>query len=131
MAGRSLANWIRADSYRVGSRQEAATQPLRHVYELTFKAGDRLKPSSSSDPGLRREPRTRITEASLGSDAMPHRLCPQCHTKGRLIETSIPSTRVEYYRCDQCEHVWIHEKDDPDGPPTDVTTRPPKSERPA
>jgi hypothetical protein len=54
--------------------------------------------------------------------AMPPRVCPRCHhTPGRLLECTSHMSYVYYYRCDECRHVWTHQKDDPNSPPTDVT----------
>ena len=54
---------------------------------------------------------------------MPHRICRKCQHRGRLLEVSSSESFVEYYRCDNCGHVWTHEKDNPGGPPKDVTVR--------
>jgi uncharacterized Zn finger protein len=54
---------------------------------------------------------------------MPHRICAKCRFVGRLLEETSKEASVEYYRCDNCGHVWTHEKDNPDAPPEDVTIR--------
>jgi len=59
---------------------------------------------------------------------VPHRLCPICEAPGRLLELSCDTTLVDYYRCDQCQIVWAHEKENPDAPPEPVTIQPPKAE---
>jgi hypothetical protein len=47
-----------------------------------------------------------------GDGTMSDPLCVQCKTRGRMVETS-ESARVDYYRCDQCGHVWSEHKSDP------------------
>jgi hypothetical protein len=58
---------------------------------------------------------------------MPYRLCPQCQKPGRLLESSSSIANVLYFRCDDCGHVWTHDKDNPNAPPKDITT--PKHEQ--
>jgi uncharacterized Zn finger protein len=60
---------------------------------------------------------------------MPHRICPQCGRDGRLLELELAklTTRVDYYRCDPCAHVWTHEKDNPEAPPEDITVKEPSA----
>ena len=58
---------------------------------------------------------------------MPHRVCPKCQHDGRLLEATSQSARVDYYRCDECGHVWSHLKGQPDSPATDVTIEPKKA----
>jgi rubrerythrin len=38
-----------------------------------------------------------------------------------LLEGSSQDAVVEYWRCDQCGHVWTHEKANPNSPHKDVT----------
>ena len=58
---------------------------------------------------------------------MPHRVCPKCLHDGRLLEATSEAAWVAYYRCDNCGHVWTHEKARPDSPPKDVTIEPKKA----
>jgi uncharacterized Zn finger protein len=51
---------------------------------------------------------------------MPYRVCPSCRKVGRLLPFST-SEYVEYYRCDDCGHVWVRDKDKPNDKPRDVT----------
>ena len=59
--------------------------------------------------------------------AMPHRLCSICQVQGRLLEHTSQDALVEYYRCDECGHIWTHEKANPNSPPKAVTV---KAEKP-
>jgi len=52
---------------------------------------------------------------------MPHRLCPKCCHTGRLLEVTSKDAAVDYYRCDDCGHVWTHQKGEADSPATAVT----------
>ena len=52
---------------------------------------------------------------------MPHRLCPRCPIQGRLLDGPSQDAFVEYWRCDQCSHVWSHERANPTSPHKDVT----------
>jgi len=52
---------------------------------------------------------------------MPERLCPHCQRPGRFLEAPSRIAMVEYYRCNDCGHVWTYDKNDPDAPPMDVT----------
>ena len=61
------------------------------------------------------------TRAYTRFTGMPHRICPNCHIQGRLLEAASSEAYVEYYRCAKCGHVWTHEKGNPDAPPRDVT----------
>ena len=54
---------------------------------------------------------------------VPHRLCPLCRKPGRLLPDSSHDAVVEYYRCDDCNHVWSHQKDVPESPPKQVTVK--------
>ena len=50
----------------------------------------------------------------------------QCRTEFARNAVSLGASKeasVGYYRCDNCGHVWTHEKDNPDAPPEDVTIR--------
>ena len=60
---------------------------------------------------------------------MPHRICPNCGKRGRLLENSSRDAYVEYYRCDPCGHIWHYEKGNPHALPQDVTERKPQAER--
>jgi hypothetical protein len=57
---------------------------------------------------------------------MPYRLCPVCHTPGRLLPDASADAVVDYYRCDTCGRVWTHRKDGSHDPPKLVTTPPEK-----
>ena len=54
---------------------------------------------------------------------MPYRLCPLCLKQGKLLEQTSQGAVVEYYRCDPCNHTWMHRKGDPTSPAVDVTVR--------
>ena len=45
---------------------------------------------------------------------MPHRLCWKCFGEGCLLGTISKKGGVDYYRCQKCGNVWMHEKDDTD-----------------
>jgi DNA-directed RNA polymerase subunit RPC12/RpoP len=56
---------------------------------------------------------------------MPQRVCTKCGTRpGRLIEAISQHSRFEYYRCDACNHVWVHFKDNLGASATDTVSRP-------
>ena len=40
----------------------------------------------------------------------------QCQTSPRLLEGASAESRMNFYRCDTCGHVWTIPKNDPDGP---------------
>jgi len=61
--------------------------------------------------------------------AMPHRLCAICQVQGRFLEDISRHALVEYYRCDECGHVWTHEKANPNSPPEPVTLKPEKRDK--
>lgn len=54
---------------------------------------------------------------------VPHRLCPSCRKPGRLLPDSSHDAVVEYYRCDDCNQVWSHQKAVPESPPKQVTVK--------
>ena len=54
---------------------------------------------------------------------MAHRLCPNCQIQGRLLEGPSQDAFVEYYRCDECGHVWTHQKDHPQSPASAITIK--------
>jgi uncharacterized Zn finger protein len=58
---------------------------------------------------------------------MPHQICPKCQRDGRFLEATSEAAWVEYYRCDECGHVWTHDKHKPDSKPRDVTIEPKKA----
>ena len=60
---------------------------------------------------------------------MPFRLCPLCARPGRPLTESSQSSAVDYYRCDDCYHVWHHRKDEPNAPAVSVTKPPPIDHR--
>jgi transposase-like protein len=62
---------------------------------------------------------------------MPHRLCPNCQIQGRLLEGPTQNAWVEYWRCDQCGHIWTHDKTNPNSPHVDVTVRKENKEKAA
>lgn len=55
---------------------------------------------------------------------MPACPCPDCaySTPRHLVEAS-KGCVVNYYRCDDCGHVFALRRDHPNGPPIDVTPR--------
>jgi hypothetical protein len=59
---------------------------------------------------------------------MSHRHCPKCAYQGRLLKLAVVSLRVEYFRCDDCGHVWTHRKGDSEAPPEDVTVKEPEAD---
>ncbi len=46
--------------------------------------------------------------------------CPKCEQPGTYLRVLSQSSYVDYYRCDDCEHVWTVPKDKGE-PTTDVT----------
>ena len=69
-------------------------------------------------------------EDSQGGSQVTHSLltmsletCPKCQQQGRLLGVSSEEARVNYYRCNDCRHVWTHQKNNPDSQPVDVTLR--------
>jgi rubredoxin len=56
---------------------------------------------------------------------MPYRVCPKCKNVGRLLSES-SSGALEYYRCDRCGHMWIHDKNDLTHQPKPITYIPKK-----
>jgi rubredoxin len=63
---------------------------------------------------------------------MPYRVCPKCKSVGRLLNSvgrllsESSSDALEYYRCDRCGHMWIHDKNDPSHEPKPITYIPTK-----
>jgi transposase-like protein len=56
------------------------------------------------------------------------RSCPKCQSENpRFLNGASDEAMVNFYRCDECGHVWTVQKSNPDGPTTDVTL-PPKKE---
>jgi hypothetical protein len=45
--------------------------------------------------------------------------CPKCARPGTYLKAVSQSSSVDYYRCDDCEHVWTVPKDERE-PTTDV-----------
>ena len=55
---------------------------------------------------------------------MPIRPCPECqHQPLRLLEAASKSAWVNYYRCDECGHLWTVPKDQPEAALTDMILR--------
>ncbi len=53
---------------------------------------------------------------------MPIQPCPECHTPApRLLEALSNDAHVNYYRCQQCGHVWTLPKGEIDAVPTAIT----------
>lgn len=76
------------------------------------------------------QPATRILLGKLGVAAArdqsqpfapPYRACPKCSSRADLLDSLSQFARVVYYRCSQCFHVWIHEADNPNSSPVDIT----------
>jgi hypothetical protein len=60
---------------------------------------------------------------------MPNVDCPHCRSSQvRWLPETSQLAVVNYYRCDECGHVWCVSKEQPDGPPIDVTRKPTISE---
>ena len=52
---------------------------------------------------------------------MSSRPCPNCrHSLPRPLDAASRDSRVEYYRCDFCEHVFNVPKDNPQAEPRTV-----------
>ena len=45
--------------------------------------------------------------------------CPKCTRPGTYLKAVSQSSSVDYYRCDDCEHVWTVPKDERE-PTTDL-----------
>ena len=60
---------------------------------------------------------------SPGGSVMPDRTCRKCSARGHFLEQVSRYFSVDYYRCPQCGHVWVHQRNNPDSPPEDVTFR--------
>ena len=57
---------------------------------------------------------------------MPDQVCPMCQAKGRLLREVNEVVRVEYYRCDECGHVWTywaHDEQNSNRPREYITTK--------
>jgi hypothetical protein len=55
---------------------------------------------------------------------MPTRPCPECQQPApRHLPHSSRDATTNYYRCGGCGFVFTVDKDQPDGPHRDVTTR--------
>ena len=53
---------------------------------------------------------------------LPARLCPECQRVTlRHLPASSEGAKVDYYRCDDCGHVWSVRKSRPNLPPAPVT----------
>lgn len=62
------------------------------------------------------------SDSMLDGTTMPAHSCPKCRQPAPrwLPETSKDAT-VNYYRCDECAHVWNIPKNDPDAIPKVIT----------
>lgn len=52
------------------------------------------------------------------------RYCPLCGRPARVLDVgggSFFGQSVDYYRCNSCGHVWVHDKNDPNAPVIPVT----------
>ena len=57
-------------------------------------------------------------------DPMPIQPCPECQTRAvRWLEASSQEAHVNYYRCEQCGHVWTLSKLQTDAKPNAITRR--------
>jgi|SRR5688572_13778247 hypothetical protein len=57
---------------------------------------------------------------------MPNRVCAKCGQPARLLEVSSDAI-VDYFRCDACGDVWVHDRDS-HSPPRPITfAEPPNS----
>jgi hypothetical protein len=52
---------------------------------------------------------------------MPARPCPKCSSEGKWLEASSEKSKVDYYRCSFCAHVWCLDKENPKLPARDIT----------
>lgn len=52
---------------------------------------------------------------------MPEIFCPQCGATGRYLRDASRHAQVNYYRCDECWHVWALDRQHPEYPPKHVT----------
>ena len=48
---------------------------------------------------------------------------PTARSRGDRLKARVRTPFVEYCRCDQCGHIWTHDKSNPNSPPTDGTVR--------
>jgi hypothetical protein len=55
---------------------------------------------------------------------MQHDRCLICSHVGRLLDEASRDAYVEYYRCDDCGHVWARDKQKPNAPPKSITIPP-------
>lgn len=51
----------------------------------------------------------------------PRKPCPECGHSGRFLPEPSIDSYVNYYRCDDCAHVWCYDKRKPDGAHHGVT----------
>ena len=59
---------------------------------------------------------------------MPYRFCPVCRSEGRWLEGPSIDAYVTYYRCDNCNAVWVYDPKNVHEPIKLVSERqPPKS----
>jgi len=52
---------------------------------------------------------------------MQARPCPKCGSDGKWLEASSEKSKVDYYRCHFCAHVWCLDKENPKLPARDIT----------
>ena len=60
----------------------------------------------------------------------PHGVCAKCGKTARLLEISADAV-VDFFRCDACGDVWVHDRGNSASPPTPITfSNPPNSANP-
>jgi protein-arginine kinase activator protein McsA len=52
---------------------------------------------------------------------MPYRACESCGQPAQLLIETSKMAMVDYYRCDTCGDVWVHDRQDPELAPERVT----------
>lgn len=45
---------------------------------------------------------------------MQGKICPECQHIGRFLAEASKNASVNYYRCDECWHVWAYDKQYPE-----------------
>src|SRR5215510_11262685 len=52
---------------------------------------------------------------------VPISFCPECGHLGRFLAEASKIAHVNYYRCDECWHVWALDREHPTSGPRDIT----------
>jgi uncharacterized Zn finger protein len=51
---------------------------------------------------------------------VPTSFCPECGSRGHFLVEASKIAQFNYYRCDECWHVWALDKDHSTSRPTEI-----------